>query len=185
MEVHIIFILYNRSIEQLAHKIGGNGAIGSHKALELGEERAGRRRGAPEGREGATCSAPRPAPGLWSDGRARLLGLMHWAGAGWRDCPSLRGEAAYQHRSPLAGLSRTIGGPRRTGTGWLRCKEITPLPARTPTPGTLSCRPGSSAPTTHQLGAHLPATEDLWSHPPQKTAGPADQGGGRGPLVAR
>lgn len=55
MEVHIIFILYNRSIEQLAHKIGGNGAIGSHKALELGEERAGRRRGAPEGREGATC----------------------------------------------------------------------------------------------------------------------------------
>lgn len=110
---------------------------------------------------------------------------MHWAGAGWRDCPSLRGEAAYQHRSPLAGLSRTIGGPRRTGTGWLRCKEITPLPAPTPTPGTLSCRPGSSAPTTHQLGAHPPATEDLWSHPPQKTAGPADQGGGRGPLVAR
>lgn len=71
-------------------------------------------------------------PGFWAEWMCQAAGL-HWAGACGRECPrSCRESGALYQRgpSPLVGCSRTDGGPRRTGTGWLRCKEMSPPPLR-------------------------------------------------------
>lgn len=79
--------------------------------------------------QSAACFPPRSpdrvlsrvdVPGCWAE-----LGGSLWE----RQCPRscCESHTGYQWgSSPLTGCSRTDGGPRRAGTGWLRRKELSP-----------------------------------------------------------
>lgn len=150
--------------------MGGTLAVGSCEPLELEGGRAGVGECSGEMGTDATC-CPSHSP-AWVLGRVDVPGS--WAELGWSlregRCPRSHGES-QRASSPPVGCSRTDGGPRRTRTGWLRCKEISPPP-----PGTLPCRPGlrsawATVPTSSQLRASPRATEDPWSPSPQGAPG--------------
>lgn len=95
--------------------------------------------------------------------------------------PCCENHTAYQRPSPpLVGCSRTDGNPGRTGTAWLRCKEISPLRLSE----TLSCRPTSSAPTTSQP-AGQPVSHCRFMVSPAPGSPSPTKGRDKGPLVAR